>query len=91
LKKLSTKAGCGDKEACGNGYLSLLISCLVLLFDLHLESGNNEIWDKIFNEFWPLSILIALIIIFLAIMHFEHVKRQNIYIKTVIKEHMKFK
>ena len=77
------------KEACGNSYVTLSISLLLLMTDGILDTIRNEglILPWIQNELFQIHVLIVLIgaIYFLRKMHFIHVIRQYEYLLQVIE------
>jgi hypothetical protein len=67
------------KEACGNGYLALLIASVVLLVRYIITNGGNPAQ----LGFGVLTLFLAAV--FLGRMHFEHVKRQHLYSVEAIR------
>lgn len=71
------------KEACGNGYVALGLSTIFLSLHVLVADGYQAIIDKI-KLHWPTILLIALLIAFLAVMHFIHVRRQDAYMNAIL-------
>jgi len=68
------------KEACGNGFLSLLLGVLILISDTWRE---RDLWEALKPQLHVL-IFILVIIVFLFIMHRKHITRQTDYMNTVL-------
>ena len=73
------------KEACGNGYVSLLLSSFVLILD-HLVTHSFSTTARSLLSVWDFALSILVIIIFLARMHFVHIQRQDLYLKVVLDD-----
>ncbi len=73
------------KEACGNGYVTLLLSIVVVLIDRLIDVGTTVIldWTK---SHWHVIAVLGLLTYFLRDMHFVSIKRQDSYLKTVVDD-----
>jgi hypothetical protein len=72
------------KEACGNGYVALGLSGVLLTLHVLVTDGCHVVMDDI-KLHWPVILFIVVLIIFLAVMHFIHVKRQDEYMNTILE------
>lgn len=72
------------KEACGNGYVSLLAASIWIGLDLARDHWSKFKVDE-FANYWPECLLMAAVIYYLARAHFTHVDRQHA-IRQRIKE-----
>lgn len=80
------------KEACGNGYMALSISLLLLVVDGILDTYNvgTPLIQWIFSELFRVGhVFIVLLgaIYFLRKMHFIHVDRQHDYMVRVLRQY----
>lgn len=64
------------KEACGNGYVSLLAACIWIGLDLARDQWSEFKGGQL-TQYWPEALLMAAVIYYLARSHFTHVKRQH--------------
>lgn len=71
------------KEACGNGYLALVLSSILFFVDFLVKYGVVVTVEGIKSHWYQLVFLVGLTI-FLACMHFIHVGRQTEYMDTVL-------
>lgn len=72
------------KEACGNSYIAIIIASLILL----LNALFNKSQIIVINSFQLVLIICTILfsIYFLGRMHYEHTKRQDMFIDTFIDE-----
>lgn len=79
------------KEACGNSYVSFLLSFLILVIYLlvkFITNGLNYLnLPEKSNVAVVLFILFPFVIYWLRKMHFYHVERQNNFVNAAIKKH----
>ncbi|MEW6324478.1 MAG: hypothetical protein AB1515_03730 [Nitrospirota bacterium] len=71
------------KEACGNGYLALGLSALLLSLNALVTDDVCAVPD-IIKLHWPVILFVVGLIIFLAKMHFIHVRRQDKYMNAIL-------
>jgi hypothetical protein len=71
------------KEACGNGCVALLLSVLILLVDVWVDSPS--ILDAVnrVNDTHVLLFVVG-VIVFLGRMHFVHVTRAETYMRAIL-------
>jgi hypothetical protein len=74
------------KEACGNSYVSVIIAALILILNGLVDGVTFAQYCEEFKKSWHLVLLIILGIIFLAVMHFIHVGRQDTYMNTILED-----
>lgn len=72
------------KEACGNGYLALGLSVVFLSVQELVSNGCQYVIYK-FIHYWPVILFIAVLIAFLAVMHFIHVRRHDRYMNALLE------
>jgi hypothetical protein len=72
------------KEACGNGYVALLLSGVLLTVHVLVSEGCNAVMTD-FKLHWPVISFIVALIAFLAAMHFIHVRRQDEYMNAILE------
>ena len=78
------------KEACGNAYIALSISVILLTLNglINLLLCRNDLYLWLREVILPLSPVIAItltFIFFLRYMHYEHVQRQYDYLSQCLK------
>lgn len=71
------------KEACGNGYVALGLSAILISVNFLIIEGCEKAINYV-KLYWPTIVFFVLIIIFLAVMHFIHVMRQDEYMNTIL-------
>lgn len=72
------------KEACGNCYVALLFCTAFSCLNVLKMKGLKYMVIKLIMH-WPVVAVVVIIIVFLAIMHFIHVSRQDEYMRTILK------
>lgn len=79
------------KEACGNGYVAIAISLVLVVVDAILDKNiilslvapaSNNLWVET-----PVLIIAIAAIYYLRQMHFIHVKREHDYIVQALRLH----
>ncbi len=77
------------KEACGNGFLAIAFSTIVLVVGAFI-SYDKDYLCEILNQSWHVVLfslgLVAFFVFFLYRMHHIHVKRQGDYMETIIEQ-----
>ena|SRR5437870_1383698 len=71
------------REACGNGYLALTLSGAFLALNTLATRGPRAL-GNLFTFYWPVIVFAVLLVVFLAVMHFVHVRRQSEYINSFL-------
>jgi len=75
------------KEACGNGYLSLLFIYILIFFDYFVDGGSIFTAWSFFCNAWHVLVALAALTFFLAKMHFVHIYRFKSYMRALINAH----
>lgn len=73
------------KEACGNGYVAIILSIVVIALDTIITCGFGSVCNVLKNN-WHVVILGFILISFLARMHFEMVEKHQEYIKWIVEK-----
>jgi hypothetical protein len=72
------------REACGNGYIALSLSGLFLILNGLARDGYRIVFTVIVGH-WPVIVFGGILVIFLAVMHFFHVRRQDEYMNVFLE------
>ena len=72
------------KEACGNGYVALVLSGVLLCLHYFTEHGLQAMVEG-FKLHWPVIVFVGILTAFLAAMHFIHVRRQDEYMQAILE------
>jgi len=72
------------KEACGNGYVALALSLLILFADISVESSSIQVAINDIKDTFHVLLFVAGVIVFLGRMHFVHVTRSETYMNAII-------
>jgi hypothetical protein len=74
------------KEACGNGYVTILISGVLVILYLLAEymQSKEELLKTILKDNWPMLLFTVFVLFYLQRMHYIHVDRQYKHMKRVV-------
>lgn len=80
------------KEACGNGYVTIVISWLLITLYLVAEyiQSKEEVY-KTLKDNWPIFLFTIFVFYYLRRMHYIHVDRQYKHMKCVVDKYDKSK